>query len=60
MRGKDKESIQESGFNDTPRKNNFYALRSSGEQENSPDVVNGMFKFFSIDVYALLDPDAIL
>ena len=49
-----------SGSIDNPMKKCFYALRSSGEQENSPDVVNGMFKFFSIDVYALLDPDAIL
>ena len=56
MRGKDKESIQESGFNDTPRKNNFYALRSSGEQETSPDMVTSMLKVFTVNVYALIDP----
>ena len=33
-------------------------LRYRGEQETSYDMVTGMLKVFSIDVYALLDPDA--
>ena len=37
-------------------KNHFYALRSRGEQDSSPDVVIDMLKVFPIDVYALLDP----
>ena len=48
------------GSSDAPKKNLFYALRSRGEQENSPDVVTGMLKVLSLDVYALLDPDATL
>ena len=52
---------QEIGSNvDSPRKNCFYALRSRGEQESSPNVVTGMIQVFSVDVYALLDPSAIL
>ena len=43
-----------------PKKNLFYALRSRGEQETSPNVVTFMFKVFSIDVYAFLDPGATL
>ena len=31
-------------------------LSSLGEKENSPNVVTGMLKVFSIDSYALLDP----
>ena len=42
------------------KKNRFYALRSRGEQETSPDIVTDMLKLFSIDVYPLLDPDATL
>ena len=45
---------------DPPKKNQFYALRSRGEQESSPDVVTGMLQVFSIDVYALLDMGATL
>ncbi|WMV58294.1 hypothetical protein MTR67_051679 [Solanum verrucosum] len=41
-----------------PKKNRFYALQISGEQEGSPDEVNDMLKFFQVDVYALLDPGA--
>ena len=51
---------QASGSSDAPKKNRFYALRSSGEQEPSPKVVTGMLKVFSIDVYVLLDPCATL
>ena len=50
MRGKD----QASGSNESPKKNHFYALRSRGEQETSPDVLNDILKVFSIDAYALL------
>ncbi|WP_353824355.1 hypothetical protein [Acinetobacter baumannii] len=51
---------QASGSSDAPNKNRFYALRSMGEQEISPDVVNGILKVLSLDVYALLDPSATL
>ena len=62
VRGQDKGSgkAQASGSSDAPKKNRFYALRSKGEQETSPDVVTGMLKVFSIDAYALLDPGATL
>ena len=62
MRGQDKGSgqAQSSNSNEAPKKNHFYALRSRGEQETSPDVVTGMLKVFSIDVYALLDISATL
>ena len=57
MKGQDKVSgqAQISGSNGAPKKNYFYALRSRGERQTSPDVVTGMLKVFSIDVYALLD-----
>ena len=51
---------QESGSNDYYKKNHFYALRSRGEQETSPDVVTDMLKVFSIDVYDLVDVGATL
>ncbi|XP_069154296.1 uncharacterized protein [Solanum lycopersicum] len=35
--------------------NRVYAITSYKEQENSPDVVTGMIKVFTFDVYALLD-----
>ena len=62
MRGQYKGSgqTQASGSNEATNKNHFYALRSRGEQETSSDVVTGMLKVFSIDVYSLLDPDATL
>src|SRR5688572_26991763 len=40
------------------RTNRFYALHGRQEVESTPDVVTGMLKIFSIDVYALLDPGA--
>ena len=54
--GKDKKSGKASGSNDAPKKNLFYAFHSRGEQKTSPDVMTGMLKVFSIDVYAFLDP----
>lgn len=45
---------------DAPKRNYFYDLFSRGEQEESPDVVTGMFHVLSIDVYALLDFSATL
>ena len=33
---------QESGSSNAPKKNRFYAFRSRGKQETSPDVVTGM------------------
>ncbi|WP_353802563.1 hypothetical protein, partial [Acinetobacter baumannii] len=42
------------GSNNSPKNNRFYALRSSGEQETSPDVVTDKLKVFSIDGYNLL------
>ncbi|TMX05241.1 hypothetical protein EJD97_000237 [Solanum chilense] len=61
-RSEDKGSAksQASGSSDGRKKNCFYALRSRGEQKTSPDVVNDMFKVFSLDVYDLLDPVATL
>lgn len=49
-----------SGSSDAPKKNLFYDLRTRGEQETSLDVVTGMLKIITIDVYALLDPGATL
>ena len=46
---------QTSGSIDAPKKNRFYAFHSRGEQETSSDVVIGMLKIFTLDVYALLD-----
>lgn len=43
-----------------PKKNHFYAHKSRGDQESSLDVVTGMLKLFSFDVYALLDLGATL
>ena len=40
--------------------NHLYAMGSRQDQENSPDVVTGMLRVFSFDVYALLDPGATL
>ena len=60
MKGQDKESGQSSGSNDALKKNHFYALRSRGEQETSPDVVIGMLKVFYVDVYALIEPNTTL
>ena len=45
---------------DLPKKKCFYALRSRGEREGSPDVVTGMLWVFSIDVCVLFDPGATL
>ena len=45
---------------DVPKKNRFYSLKYRGYQEDSPNVVTGMLKVFSINVYALLDPNATL
>ncbi|TMW89238.1 hypothetical protein EJD97_017461, partial [Solanum chilense] len=62
VRGQDKGSgqAQASGANKALKKNRFYALRSRGKQDTSPDVVADILKVFSIDVYALLDPGATL
>ena len=47
---------QSSGSNPDDHKINcFYALKSKRDQESSPDVITGMLKLFSFDVYALLD-----
>ena len=62
MKSQDKDSsqAQASVYSDFPKKNRFYALHSRGEQETSPDVVTGMLKIFTLDVYVLLDPSATL
>ena len=41
LKSQDKGSgqAQASGSSDAPKKNRFYALRSRGEQETSPDMV---------------------
>lgn len=60
-RGKKSNLYQASGPNlDAPKKKRFYDLRSRGEQEDYPDVVTDILQVFSINVYALLDPDATL
>ena len=43
-----------------PKKNHFYALLSTRDQEDSSDIVTGMLQVFSIDVYDLLDPSSTL
>ena len=45
---------------DALKKNRFYALKSKGDQEYSPDVVTSMLQLFQINVYELLDTTAIL
>ena len=54
------EQAQASGSSYAPKNNRFYAIRSRGEQETSLDVVTGMLKVFSLDVYSLHDPGATL
>ena len=62
LKSQDKGSGQakESGCSYAPKKNRFYALRSRVEQETSPDVVIGMLKISTLDLYALLDTGATL
>ena len=63
MKGQNKGSrhAQSSCSNvDPQKKNRFYALLSRGEQDPFPDMVTGMLKFFSVEVYVFLDPDATL
>ena len=40
--------------------NRLYAITSHQEQENSPDVIMGIIKVFTFDVYTLVDPGASL
>ena len=42
------------------RANCIYGITIHQEQENSLDVVTGMIKVFTYDVYALLDPEVSL
>ena len=62
LKSQDKRSGQAhpSGSGDAPKKNRFYFVRSRGKQKTSPDVVTGMLKVFSLDVYVVLDPGATL
>ena len=62
MKSQDKDSsqAQASVYSDFPKKNRFYALHSRGEQDTSPNMVNGMLKIVTLDVYALIDPGATL
>ena len=43
-----------------PKKNHFYALKSSGDQDDSADVFTNTFHVFSINVYTSLDSGATL
>ena len=56
LKSHDKGSGQDhaSGSSVAPNKNRFYVLHSRGEQETSPDVVTGMLKIFTLDVYVYL------
>ena len=59
--GKGNGQTQPSGPNSkAPKRNRFNALKARDEQENSPDIVTGIFQVFSINVYALLDLGATL
>ena len=59
--GRRGKQVPPSGSNsDAPKNTRFHALQSRGDQESSLDVVTGMLQVFSIDVYALLDPDSTL
>ena len=62
LKSQDKGSGQSQaiGSSDAPKKNRFYVVRSRGKQKTSPDVVTGMLKVFSLDVYVVLDPGATL
>ena len=58
VRGQEKGSTQAKTSDpsfDAPKRNHFYALRSRDNQEESPDVVSGILKVFSIDLYAFID-----
>ena len=53
MKGLDKSGqAHASGSSDDQKKNCLCSLRFWGEQETSPDSVNGMMKVFSINIYA--------
>lgn len=41
-----------------PKNNHFYGLPSRNDQDISQDMVIGMLKLLSFEVYALLDPGA--
>lgn len=59
--GRESNQPQASGPSfDASKRNHFYALKYSGNQEVSPKFVTGMLQVFSINVYALLDPGATL
>ncbi|XP_049345423.1 uncharacterized protein LOC125809935 [Solanum verrucosum] len=61
VKRRDGQQVPPSGPNsDAPKKNRFYALQCRGDQESSPDILTGMLKVFSIDIYELLDPGATL
>ena len=58
LKCQDKDSGQDQarGSNvDRPKKIIFFVLRSRGEQETSPNVLTGMLKVYSIDIYSLLN-----
>ena len=58
MRSENKGSVQAQSnghSSEASKRNNFYALHSSGEQEQSLDMITGILQVFSIDFYALLD-----
>ena len=63
VRGQEKGSTQAqiSGLSShAPKRNPFYALRSRDNQEESPDLLTGILKVFSIDFYAFIDPGSTL
>ena len=52
--GRENYKAQESSPNpDDPKKNFIYVIHCSVDQEESPDVVNDILQFFSINMYDL-------
>ena len=59
--GNESNKTQTSGISSvSPKKNRFYALKSRGNQEGSPNVITSMLQVFLINVYSFLDPGATL
>ncbi|KAG5590004.1 hypothetical protein H5410_040518, partial [Solanum commersonii] len=51
----DRTTLRRATLETSGEENRLYAITSRQEQENSLDIVTGMLKVFTFDVYALLD-----